>query len=361
MSKIKFIPHPGEYIKDAIEELGMSQNEFAIRIGTTGKTISKIISGEANITFDIASKLSDFFGTSTNVWLNLQTVYNEYMRELELEKEQAKEFEILKLFDKKYLQTVLKLDVSATNKREIIAEMKKIFMVNSLNCLKAQDLFAFCRTSTLKDIDDKQLILRNAWISLGMYISKDIECCPYSKQKLQGVLPKIKELIKEEPKVFVPLLKKYLQDVGIKLIILPYLKGSNVSGVTKWITNENAIMIAINDRGKDADRIWFNIYHEIGHAIRNKKRHLTISLEKNKINDEEEQYANEFANDQLINKNDYEKFINRKDFSISSIKAFADKQRIPIFMVIGRLQNDKFISWNQYNEYKPQYTVDFTI
>ena len=58
MSEIKYVPHPGEYLKDAIEELGMTQNEFAIRIGTTGKTISKIISGEASITFDIASKLS---------------------------------------------------------------------------------------------------------------------------------------------------------------------------------------------------------------------------------------------------------------------------------------------------------------
>ena len=39
MSEIRYVPHPGEYLKDAIDELGMSQNEFAIRIGTTGKTI----------------------------------------------------------------------------------------------------------------------------------------------------------------------------------------------------------------------------------------------------------------------------------------------------------------------------------
>ena len=86
MSKTNYVSHPGEYIKNAIDELGMSQNEFAIRIGTTGKTISKIISGEASITVDIASKLSDFFGTSVNVWLNLQTLYNEYLKNIELEK-----------------------------------------------------------------------------------------------------------------------------------------------------------------------------------------------------------------------------------------------------------------------------------
>ena len=85
MSNIRFVPHPGEYLKDAIDELGMSQNEFAIRIGTSGKTISKIISAEQNITFDIASKIAEFFGTSLNVWLNLQNSYNEYIRQLEIQ------------------------------------------------------------------------------------------------------------------------------------------------------------------------------------------------------------------------------------------------------------------------------------
>ena len=91
ISELRYVPHPGEYIKDAIEELGISQNEFAIRIGTTGKTISKIINGEANITLDIASKLSAFFRSSDNLWMNLQYVYNQYLKDLKLEKEENKE------------------------------------------------------------------------------------------------------------------------------------------------------------------------------------------------------------------------------------------------------------------------------
>ena len=190
-----------------------------------------------------------------------------------------------------------------------------------------------------------------------MYISKSIECAEYDENKLIEILPKIKKLIKEEPSIFVPLLKEYLKQAGIKFIILPYLKNSNVSAVTKWIPNENAIMIAINDYGKDADKIWFNIFHEIGHAIKNKKRHLTISLEKDKINDEDEQFANNFARNELINPKDYKKFITENDFNLNNLNEFARTQDIPLFILIGRLQSDKYLNWDQYREYKIKYEI----
>ena len=357
ISELRYVPHPGEYIKDELEFIGMSQNEFAIRIGTTGKTISKIINGEANITFDIASKLSAFFGTSDNLWMNLQYAYNQYLIDLELEKEEQKEIEILAYFDKAYLKNILNIEVTKNNKKEVIKQLKQLFMVNSLSCLKSPDLFAFCRTSIIKDIDEKQLILRNAWISYAMYISRNIECKEYSEHKLLETLPKIRKLIKESPDIFIPKLKEYLSDAGIKLIILPYLKGSNVSAVTRWLPNESAIMIAINDHGKDADKIWFNIYHEIGHAVKNKKRHLTISLEKDKIIDEDEKFADDFARNQLINLKEYKRFINENDFSISAIKDFSNDIDLPIFMIIGRLQKDGYLNWSEFVEYKTKYQI----
>ena len=357
MSELRYVPHPGEYIKDAIEELGITQNEFAIRIGTTGKTISKIINGDSNITFDIASKLSAFFGTSDNLWMNLQYSYNQYLKDLELEKEENEEIKILSYFDKAYLKNILNIEVTKNNKKEVIKQLKQLFMVNALRCLNSPDLFAFCRTSVLKDIDEKQLILRNAWISYAMYISRNIECKEYNEDKLFQVLPEVRNLIKESPDIFIPKLKEYLSDAGIKFIILPYLKGSNVSAVTKWIPNENAIMIAINDHGKDADKIWFNIYHEIGHAVKNKKRYLTISLEKDKIIDDDETFANNFAKDQLVNPKQYKKFIEKKDFSITAIKDFSNEIELPIFMVIGRLQKDGYLNWNDLNEYKVKYNI----
>ena len=69
--------HPGYYIADIIDDMEISQNEFAARMGTTAKTLSKLINGQANISNDLAKKLSVMLGTSVEVWQNLQNTYDQ--------------------------------------------------------------------------------------------------------------------------------------------------------------------------------------------------------------------------------------------------------------------------------------------
>lgn len=114
-------------------------------------------------------------------------------------------------------------------------------------------------------------------------------------------------------------------------------------------------MLAINDCGKAADRIWFTLFHELGHVLHNHKRHLTISLKKNSLLDDEEKAANIFAEDSLIDRANYDKFVNDGDFSIDSIIEFSESEQIAPFVVIGRLQNDKYISPEMYHEYRISY------
>ncbi|MDE7100611.1 MAG: hypothetical protein K2O05_02020, partial [Anaeroplasmataceae bacterium] len=325
------------------------------RSGILPKTITKLIKGEANITFDIANNLASFFGNSVDFWINLQTRYNSYLLECENEKKLEEEWEIFKMFDASFLKNECQIDVNNMPKEDIITAMKQCFMVNSLNHLKTPDMFAFCRTSVKKDLNEKQIILRNAWISYAMFKSKDMECCQFDAKVLQSKINEIRNLTFEESSVFFPKLKVLLAECGIKFLNLPYLAGSNISGVTRWLANEKTILLAINDYGKDADKFWFNLFHELGHAIQNKKRHLTISFIKDQIMDQDEIDANKFAEDNLIDPKKYYDFIDEKDFSIEAIEHFSKNIGIASFIVIGRLQNDKIINWNKYNEYKTHY------
>ena len=68
--------HPGVYIKDALEALDISSKEFSSRSGISEKTLSDLIAGNCNITYDIAFKLSNFFGNSIDCWINLQKQYD---------------------------------------------------------------------------------------------------------------------------------------------------------------------------------------------------------------------------------------------------------------------------------------------
>ena len=89
--------HPGYYIADIIEEMGISQAEFATRIGTTAKTLDQLINGQANISNDLAKKLYVIMGTSADVWLNLQDTYNQKLIEIQ----QAKDFDAQKELEKR--------------------------------------------------------------------------------------------------------------------------------------------------------------------------------------------------------------------------------------------------------------------
>ena len=79
--------HPGIYIKETLEAMEMTAREFSARTGIYERTLSTIINGNEDITFDIAYKLSLYFDNSVNYWTNLQKQYNLYTYEIESEKE----------------------------------------------------------------------------------------------------------------------------------------------------------------------------------------------------------------------------------------------------------------------------------
>ncbi len=64
--------HPGEVLKDELEELGMSQTDIAKHIGVLPKTINEICLGKRSINASMAMKLSRALGASPQFWLNLQ-------------------------------------------------------------------------------------------------------------------------------------------------------------------------------------------------------------------------------------------------------------------------------------------------
>ncbi len=76
--------HPGEFLADELEELGLSAAELARIVRVPANRISQIIAGKRNITADTALRLGRYFGTGARIWLNLQTAY-----ELDLAQERA--------------------------------------------------------------------------------------------------------------------------------------------------------------------------------------------------------------------------------------------------------------------------------
>jgi addiction module HigA family antidote len=68
--------HPGEVLKEELAEINMSANAFAQALHVPANRITAILNGARSITADTALRISFFFGTTPEFWLNLQTSYN---------------------------------------------------------------------------------------------------------------------------------------------------------------------------------------------------------------------------------------------------------------------------------------------
>ncbi|MEJ2477964.1 MAG: HigA family addiction module antitoxin, partial [Desulfobacterales bacterium] len=64
--------HPGEVLKDELEEVGLTQSALAKHIGVLPKTINEICRGKRGKSAEMALKLSNALGGSPQFWLNLQ-------------------------------------------------------------------------------------------------------------------------------------------------------------------------------------------------------------------------------------------------------------------------------------------------
>ncbi len=70
-------PHPGETIKEEyLVPLGMSVNALAKELGIGAARLNEIVRGRRGITADTALRLARYFGTTPELWLNLQAFHD---------------------------------------------------------------------------------------------------------------------------------------------------------------------------------------------------------------------------------------------------------------------------------------------
>ena len=128
---------------------------------------------------------------------------------------------------------------------------------------------------------------------------------------------------------------------------MPHLDGSFLQGATFY--DNKKIVLGVTLRGKDADRFWFSLFHEIGHIILG---HLN---NKDGVSYEEEKEADVFAKNSLISEKQFNDFIRQNCFDEKSIVSFSRKIKIDPGIVVGRLQKENYIDFSQFNYLKTQY------
>ena len=75
VKKLKPI-HPGEHVKEMMEESGLTMHQLAKALHVSPNRVTSIIHGQRGITGETALRLARYFGTSSEMWINLQAHYD---------------------------------------------------------------------------------------------------------------------------------------------------------------------------------------------------------------------------------------------------------------------------------------------
>jgi addiction module HigA family antidote len=83
--------HPGEILKETLDDLGISMNRLAQEIRVPANRISSIVSGARAVTGETALRLARYFETTPAYWMNIQARYDLEKAQDEWEEKVARE------------------------------------------------------------------------------------------------------------------------------------------------------------------------------------------------------------------------------------------------------------------------------
>ncbi|MBQ9220752.1 MAG: HigA family addiction module antitoxin [Succinivibrio dextrinosolvens] len=328
--------HPGYYLKEIIDESGLSQEDYALRLGTTPKNLSILLRGEQSLSIDIAVKLARLLGGSIEYWLNLQRAFDEKKGEIISEKELEKEKEIFSYIDYKYFIKYFSFPEFTHRTEERIKFLREFLNVSSLVLLSNRELTVKFRSYS-DNLSVSNVVNANVMVQIAVNEALKRSYCKFNLQKCYEAINYALTLTCEKEN-FLTKIQKSFEDAGVSLVVLPYLKNSGINGAVKKIGSR--LLLMVNDRRGYADTLWFTLFHEIGHVI-NKDYGISIA-------GESEEQADLFAKNMLIPKEQYKDFINNNSrITKESIKVFADLIGRDPGIVLGRLLYDKIIPYTE--------------
>ena len=76
--------HPGEFLRETLADMGLSQAALADAIGVSPMRVSHLLRGDRPVTAELALRLGRALGQTPQHWLNLQTTYDLKVAQLEM-------------------------------------------------------------------------------------------------------------------------------------------------------------------------------------------------------------------------------------------------------------------------------------
>lgn len=336
---------PGETIREQLADREISQKEFALRMALTEKHISQLINGKVELTQDVALRLESVLGVPAKFWNNLETNYREKLARVDAELAMERDEAIAAKMP--YAKISSSGWVPATkNIQERVANLRMFFEVARLEQLDNLKIPGIAyRKAGMSEAIDYTLA---CWSQKARLEARKMSVKLVNIDKLKKSIPDMRMLTIQSPKVFCARLSEIMSECGVALVFLSHIGGSFLHGAS--FVDGKHIVVGLTVRGKDADKFWFSLFHELYHVI---EGHIFDDVPR----EGQERAADAFARDVLIPDADYSDFISKSDTRKDSIVSFAQRIGIAPGIVLGRLQKDNIVRYSTYTELKEKYEI----
>jgi hypothetical protein len=182
---------------------------------------------------------------------------------------------------------------------------------------------------------------------LGEIAAEAVKCEPYNAQRFHDVLRELRSLTTGSIATWQQEVVRKCAAAGVAVVFVKEIPGAGVSGVTRWITKDKAL-IQLSLKYKSDDLLFFSFFHEAGHVYLHAKKKVFVEV--GQRDSVEEREADGFASDILIpdDRTRALHFLKNR----SDIIAYARMLNIAPGIVVGRMQHDEIMPRSYCNDLK---------
>jgi len=352
IEKPDWVSPPGHTIVSILEERELTVEQFAHEIGHSAALAQKILDGSHAIDVDLAHRLSRAIGASENFWMAREHDYRASLAE----PENVRVGSLDDLIGRLPLSDMQKFGwiENARSRSDRIAECLNFFGVSSLAQWQGRYENAFQHATYRRSTAYASCeVSTTAWLRQGEIETKNDEVSDWSPQVLESQIPHFRRLTwYKSPTLFLPKLKESFAQAGVKFAIVRAPKGCSASGAVR-ILADGTPHIQVSFRYLSDDQFWFSLFHEIGHLLLHYDK-MPI-LENTALTEEQcEQEANEYAA-QVIVPISYREELLSLGGSRFPIIEFAKKVGVAPGLIVGQLQHEGIVGFNQMQRLKRRY------
>lgn len=331
---------PGEFIKEELDARGWTQVDFATILGKAPHEVSQIITGKRSITPATATAIAEAFGTSAELWMNLQNAFklSQIKRQDNLIAKRAK------LYDFAPIREMVRRGwVEGSDNIQVLEKrVMDFFEVKDLDQNPIFLAHAARKSTSYDDATPAQL----AWLFRAKKLANYTPKTLFSKKNFPAGLANLRTMLRNpEDTRAIP---HVLSEMGVRFLVIEPLPSTKIDGVCFWL-NSTSPVVAVSLRYDRIDWFWHTLFHELGHVQRRDGLNKDVVIDTDLVGDSRqnsgekpisEKRADEFAIATLIPEDELRDFIARVHplYSQGKIQGFANRIGVHPGIVVGQLQ-----------------------